>query len=214
MGTNKKAKSVIDYYILNNRLKDVIRTGWKDWHVKRDRLESVAEHVFGTQTLAIAMHSQYQYDLDLEKVLYMLAIHELEETIIGDLTAWDISAKDKLERGHAAIKVVLKDLLNKDEIEALILEFDERKTKEAKFAYCIDKMECNIQCKLYDEQGCVDLENQDDNNTWKDPTVQHLLNAENKCWSNMWLEYHRSKFLDDDNFIEILDYIKMNHISD
>lgn len=209
----KKSKSVIDYYVLNNKLKDVIRTGWKNWNVKRERLESVAEHVFGVQTLAIAMYSQYQYDLDLKKVLYMLAIHELEETIIGDLTYWDISESDKLESGHNAIKVILKDLLNKKEIENLILEFDERKTPEARFAYHLDKMECNIQAKLYDEEKCVNVNNQENNPSYRDPKVKDLLEKENDCWSNMWLEYHRDKFLDDPNFIEILDYIKENKIS-
>lgn len=55
----EKAKNVVRYYVLCNKLKDVIRTGWKDWNVKRERVESVAEHVFGTQSLAIAMCSEY-----------------------------------------------------------------------------------------------------------------------------------------------------------
>ena len=42
---------------------DVIRTGWIDWNVKRNRLESVAEHIYSTQMLAIAMKSEYGYDI-------------------------------------------------------------------------------------------------------------------------------------------------------
>ena len=45
----------------------------------------------------------------------------------------------------------------------LILEFDERKTKEAIFAYHCDKLECDIQCKLYDEEKCVDMNKQQNN---------------------------------------------------
>ncbi len=48
-------ENVINYYVLCNKLKNVIRTGWKDWKVKRDRIESIAEHIFGVQMLAIAM---------------------------------------------------------------------------------------------------------------------------------------------------------------
>ena len=44
-------------------------------------------------------------------------------------------------------------------IEKLILEFDERKTKEVLFAYYCDKFECDLQCKLYDEEACVYLNN-------------------------------------------------------
>jgi putative hydrolase of HD superfamily len=78
----EKEKRVIDYYVLCNKLKDVIRTGWKDWSVQRERLESVAEHIFGVQMLAIAMKSEYNYDVDILKVVLMIAIHELGEIII------------------------------------------------------------------------------------------------------------------------------------
>ena len=53
----KKEEKVINYYIICNRLKNVIRKGWKVWNVQRDRVESVAEHIFGVQMLAIAMKS-------------------------------------------------------------------------------------------------------------------------------------------------------------
>jgi 5'-deoxynucleotidase YfbR-like HD superfamily hydrolase len=41
-----KEKKVINYYVLCNKLKNVIRTGWKDRNVQKERLESVAEHIF------------------------------------------------------------------------------------------------------------------------------------------------------------------------
>jgi putative hydrolase of HD superfamily len=78
----EKEKNVINYYVLCNKLKNVIRTGWKDWNVQRERLESVAEHIFGVQMLAIAMKSENNYDVDISKVILMIAIHELGETII------------------------------------------------------------------------------------------------------------------------------------
>jgi len=208
-----KAKTVVEYYVMCNKLKDVIRTGWKDWNVKRDRLESVAEHIYGVQMLAIAMCSQYEYDIDIFKVIYMLAIHELEEIKIGDLTCFQISKEEKEKLGHEAIEEVLSSLLTKDKIKELILEFDEGKTKEAKFAYHCDKLECDLQCKLYDEENCVDLNDQKDNNTYNDKKVQELLNKEKGSWSGMWLEFDRSKYIDDSNFMEVLDYVKDNKIS-
>lgn len=50
-----KEQNIVNYYVICDSLKDVIRTGWKDWHVKRERLESVAEHTSSVQMLAIAM---------------------------------------------------------------------------------------------------------------------------------------------------------------
>ncbi len=33
-----KEENVIRYYVLCNKLKNLIRTGWKDWNVKSNRL--------------------------------------------------------------------------------------------------------------------------------------------------------------------------------
>ena len=205
-------KSVVKYYVLCNKLKNVIRTGWKHWNVKRERLESVAEHVYGVQALAIAMYSEYNYDIDIYKVILMLAVHELEETVIGDLTVWDTTSEDKTNKGHKAVEKILSDLVRGDEIRNLIFEFDERKTTESIFAYHCDKLECDLQCKLYDEECCVDMNHQNNNSIMSDDMVKKIIEDGNETWSNMWLEFDRSKFIDDDNFIEVLNYIKENNI--
>lgn len=189
----------------------MIRTGWQTWHVKRERLESVAEHVYGVQMLAMLMHSEYQYDIDIMKVISMLAVHELEETVIGDLTQFEITDKDKAKIGHEAVCNLLDGLLNKDKIMNLVLEFDERKTSEAKFAYYCDKLECDIQSKLYDEEGCVDLDNQDGNKVMNDSRVQSLLNT-GKSWSEMWLFFGQAVYNYDKNFTEVSNYVKDHKI--
>ncbi len=208
---NSKAKSVVDFYVLCNRLKNLIRTGWTAWGVQRARVESVAEHVFGVQMLAISMWSQYKYNLDIQKVMLMLALHEMEEIAIGDLTQWDAKATDKSARGHAAIKHILKDLLRGDEIEALILEFDTRQTPEAKFAYNCDKLECDLQSKLYDEENCVDLTKQENNKAFHDPTVQELLGA-GYSWSGMWMAFGRQRYPYDMNFREVSKYATAHNL--
>jgi len=207
-----KAKTVVDFYVLCNELKNVIRSGWKLWNVRRDRLESVAEHIFGVQMLAIAMHSQYNYDIDIYKVIMMLAVHELEEIIIGDLTPWDMSAAERNKQGKEAVRVILQGMLNKEEIKMLILEFDARKTKEAKFAFYCDKLEADIQAKLYDAEGCVDLGNQDGNRALRNERVQELLQAK-KSWSGMWLTFDREKYGFDENFAEVSKYVENNDIA-
>ena len=89
-----KEENVIKYYVMCNKLKNVIRTGCKIWNVERERVESVAEHIFGVQMLAIAMKSEYEYDIDIMKVVFMLAVHELGEIVIGDLTMFEISKEE------------------------------------------------------------------------------------------------------------------------
>ena len=207
---NKEA-TVINYYVLCNKLKNIIRTGWINWNVKRERLESVAEHIYGVQMLAIAMKSEYKYDIDLSKVIIMLAVHELEEILIGDLTLFDISKEEKEIRGHKAIEEILSNLLDKEQIKSLIIEFDERKTKEAIFAYQCDKLECDLQSKLYDEEECIDLNNQENNKSFHDKKVQELLKTE-KSFSNMWITFGQERYNYDENFLAVSNYAKNNQL--
>jgi len=209
---DKKIKNVLKFYVLCNSLKDVVRTGWKVWNVKRNRLESVAEHIYGVQMLALAMYKEFEYDLDIEKVIYMLSVHELEEIIIGDLTRFDISVKEKREKGKKAVSEILSSLNNSLDIEALIDEFEKRETKEALFAYYCDKLECDIQAKLYDEENCVNLEEQLNNRLLRVERVNEILEQE-KTWSEAWIECDRPLYKDN-NFIEVLDYLKENNIKE
>ena len=208
-----KEENVIKYYVLCNKLKNVIRTGWMDWKVQRDRIESVAEHIFGVQMLAIAMKSEFEYDIDIMKVIYMLAIHELGETVIGDLTQFQIDKIQKEKIEHEAVHKILSSLIDGEQIEKLFLEFDAHETPEAMFAYQCDKLECDIQCKLYDLEKCVDLSHQEGNNTTNDETVKKLLDS-GKSWSDMWLEFGQSRYPYDENFLAVSNYVKDNNISE
>ncbi len=208
----KNPSDVIDFYVLCNKLKNVVRTGWKDWHVQRERVESIAEHVYGVQMLAVSMWAEYGYNIDIKKVLAMLALHELEETVIGDLTQFQIDKKAKAELGHKAIEEILSKLTKGEKIKSLILEFDERKTPEAQFAYWCDKLECDLQAKIYDEENCVDLTNQDGNKTMLNSDVKRLL-YEGKSWGEMWMTFGQEKYNYDKNFLEVSTYAKKNNIT-
>lgn len=206
-----KEENVLRYYLLCNKLKNVIRTGWKDWNVKAERLESVAEHIYGVQMLALAMNSEFHYDINIMKVLYMLAVHELEEIYIGDLTLFQISSSQKMLLGHEAVSKVLRNLIKKEEIQEIIEEFDARITKEAKFAYYCDKLECDLQSKIYDEMNLIDLTDQQDNKTFYDERVQKFL-KEWKSFSDMWLLFGQSLYSYDENFTAVSNYAIKNDI--
>ena len=206
-----KERNVIEYYVLCNKLKDVIRTGWKDWKVKRKRIESVAEHIYGTQMLAIAIYSEYKYDLDIKKVILMLSLHELEEIEIGDLIPFEITKEDKKKIGKKAVEHIVKNLNIKEDIESIIDEFDARATKEALFAHHIDKLEANIQCKLYDEENCVDLNNQESNKAYHIEELQNYIKS-TKSWSETWIDFDIGRHNYDDNFKALLNYVKENDI--
>lgn len=152
----QKIKTIIDYYVLSNKLKDVVRSGWKIWGITRDRVESVAEHIYGTCMLAIAIWSETLPKVNLSHVLTMLVIHETEEILIGDITPFDSQAKQKIKAsGIDAVKRVFSDFVAKDVYINIIKEFDEAKTPEAIFAKECDKLESDLQAKLYYDEGAL-----------------------------------------------------------
>lgn len=67
----RKLKNAMRFYLLATQLKYKIRSGWNEthWDIKKERLESIAEHVYGTCILAISIYSEFEYDVDLNKVL-------------------------------------------------------------------------------------------------------------------------------------------------
>lgn len=207
-----KEENVIKFYCICNRLKNITRKGWKAWNVNRERIESVAEHIFGAQMLAVAIKSEYEYDVDIMKVIYMLAIHELGEAIIDDLTQFEISNVEKKKIEHKAVHDILGGLLDGQKIEELFLEFDEHKSKEAFFAYQCDKLECDLQCKLYDEEYCVDLNDPTiDPKVLSNPLVKQLVENE-KDWSTAWLKFDQQVYPYDENFRAISSYAMNNEI--
>ena len=84
-------ENAMRFYLLATKLKYKIRSGWDSthWNVTSERVESVAEHVYGTLILAVGLSSEFKIDLDMEKVLKMLTIHEIGEVLIGDITPFD-----------------------------------------------------------------------------------------------------------------------------
>lgn len=207
-----KIENIIHFYILASTLKDKIRRGWKIWHIERERVESIAEHIYGTCMLAIAIDSEYDFNIDLMKVIKMLVIHELEEIEIKDFTPFDkITNEEKRKMGKDAVEDVLKDLTKKEELLELIEEFENMKTKESIFAKMCDKLESDILCKLYCEEHSLDVNKDENKQLLKDERIQNLIENGSKTISDFFVENHKKEILHQDKvFEEIADYIKNN----
>ena len=120
---NDKITKMLRFYLLATELKDLIRKGWKNWNIDRTRVESVAEHIYGTCILAIAIDSEFNLNIDVYKVVMMLVLHEIEEIKIGDLTPFDkVTKEEKRKLGKAAVEEILNTLNKKTEYIELIEE--------------------------------------------------------------------------------------------
>ena len=208
----EKLKNSMRFYMLATQLKYKIRSGWdkSHWNVSKERLESIAEHVYGTCILALSIDSEFKTDLDINKVIKMLVLHELGEVIIGDITPFDnITPEEKMKKEHEAMREVIGDLVNQEEFLSLLFEFDEKKTKEAIFAHHCDKLEADIQAKVYQDMGCQHpLDEQENNVVFKSNKVQQMVKDGAQTAFDIWYEWDKSLYYDDEDFARLLDYVR------
>ena len=208
-----KEKNVLDFYILATKLKDVIRHGWMSdhWNIQKDRLESVAEHVYGTCILAIGINSEYDLNIDINKVIKMLVVHELEEVLIGDVTPYSgVTPEEKIELGHEAVLKVLGNLVKKQEYYDLIVEFDSHETKESKFAFQFDKLEADLMSKVYQDGGYQKtLDKQEGNMAMSSTKVQDAIKEGATNPFEVWYYVDKDLYMNKE-FRDILDYAKNN----
>lgn len=203
-----KSNNIIEFYMHANALKQKIRTGWIEIGIEKERLESVAEHIFGCLILAIGIDSEYNLELDMYKVLKMLTLHELEEILMGDLAIRSIiTSEDKLELGKQCVLNVTSSLTKKNEIINLLDEFNTRETKEAIFCYLIDKIECDFQAKMYDLEGVMDFEKTKSDLEFYGERAKEI-EENSKTASDFWINYDKPKYQNDEIFKELIEQIQ------
>ena len=134
-------KQMMDFLHIAERLKDNIR----HCTTSKRRVESVAEHSWRVSLMAMMLVHEIK-DVDFYKILQMCILHDLGESITGDIpTFWKTEEHTKIE--EMAVFDLLKKLPEnlQNDWKALFLEMDAQQTKEAKIYKALDKLEAVIQ---------------------------------------------------------------------
>lgn len=194
--------NIIKFYIEANKLKNVIRTGWKEVKIKSDRIESVAEHVYGTLVLAITIDSEYKLNLDMLKILKMITVSELSKiNLDSESTPVNhISKEERINNAKIVVSSITEQLINKEELLSLLDEYNLGKTKEAKFAKNISKLESDLQAKIYDLNGNFDLENAIADAKNYPTDLSEKIVPQIKKASDAWILFDREYYVDDEMF--------------
>ena len=133
-------------------LKNVPRQGWKE-KLEIDNPESVADHSYSTAVLSMILSDMK--GLDSERIIRMALLHDLAESIIGDITPDHITKNEKITKENNAIKQILKNL--PDSITESYFEiwndYQKKSSKEAILLHEIDKLEMAFQAKFYLDEG-------------------------------------------------------------
>lgn len=135
----------IAFLVEADKLKSVLRrTSLMD----ASRRENSAEHSWHLLLLAVVLREHVAADVDLPRVLEMLAVHDLVEIDAGDTFAYDaIHQATQTERETAAASRIF-GLLPIDQAQhfhALWEEFEAHETAEACMAVAVDRLQPLLQ---------------------------------------------------------------------
>ncbi|KAJ5076759.1 hypothetical protein M0811_00076 [Anaeramoeba ignava] len=131
--------NLFEFLNFASKLKELKRTGWIKSGIPNP--ESVADHSFRVALLVLFFDPK---EINQEKAMKMGLIHDLGESIIGDITPFDgVTQMEKKERESKAFEKIKETINNQlgQELFDLWLEFEEGKSPEAQLIQQLDKFE-------------------------------------------------------------------------
>ena len=141
-----------DFFENAANLKNISRQGWID-KLSIDKPESVADHTFSMAVMGMIISDLE--NLNSEKILKMILLHDLAESKIGDIVPDKMSLEEKQRLENSAFDEIIKTLP-----ESLIHkyveiwnEYQENNSDESNIVHQIDKLEMVLQAKIYQSQG-------------------------------------------------------------
>ena len=133
-------------------LKNVQRRGWKE-KLEINNPESVADHVYSTAIMSMILSDLE--GLNTEKIIRMALLHDLSESITGDIIPDDMTKDEKVNKENHAMKQILQNLpgkISKSYFE-IWNEYQKKSTQESLLLHDIDKLEMALQAKFYQNKG-------------------------------------------------------------
>jgi putative hydrolase of HD superfamily len=152
-------EKMFDFLSKAERLKSTIRYN----KTTSGREESSAEHSWRLSLMTFLIADELELDIDVNRSLKIALVHDIPEAICGDVDAVLIAegkfSNEKKQENEIKAMDKLRDCLPKmqgDEMHDLWQEYDECKTREARFVKALDKIETLTQLaesghKIYDK---------------------------------------------------------------
>jgi putative hydrolases of HD superfamily len=145
--TPVEAGAALKFFNTVGKLKTLKRTGWVNNAVFEP--ESVADHMYRMSMLGFLITDPA---VNKDRLIKVCLIHDLAESIVGDITPYDgVSKDDKRKLEQDAMKLILDGLGNQEiaaELMSLWMEYEEGDSIEADVARQLDKYEMIIQVCL------------------------------------------------------------------
>ena len=143
---------LLSFFELVVQLKSVKRAGWV-LKAGISNPESVSDHTYSM--CAIGMILSDMLGLDTERVMKMIMIHDLAESIIGDYMLGEIARKKKRTDERKAMTYILYQMpvAVRSNYKGIWKEYQSNKTQLARFVHKLDKLEMAMQAIWYINEG-------------------------------------------------------------
>src|SRR3989344_4118879 len=145
-------KKILKVFLTLQWAKELPRQGFIAMGFKRNEADSVAAHSFSTSLLAYFLAKQLKKEgikIDPEKVLKMGLVHDIGETIVGDVGTFVKGMAGGVFKNieEEGVKALVEGLDFKDEIIKLVSEYNGRETLEARVVEAADNLDALAQAK-------------------------------------------------------------------
>jgi len=148
----RKQMDLTQFFEYAIRLKYVKRAGWIS-KVKVQNPESVADHTFSMCAVSMVLSDILR--LDTERVMKMVILHDLAESIIGDYMPGEVSKKQKMLKEKKAMNYIIDCLPSnvRSKYKKIWHEYLQNTTEVAQLVHRIDKFEMLLQANQYAKEG-------------------------------------------------------------
>ncbi|ROW05725.1 hypothetical protein VMCG_05145 [Cytospora schulzeri] len=158
----ENSNSPVPYFHMLERLKTTKREGWRRFGINRG--ESIADHMYRMAMISMFVPPTLAGRIDQNKCIKMCLIHDMAESLVGDITPVDgVPKPEKSRREAETMDYLTRNLLsnvwggkgavNGEEIRAIWQEYEDSKTLDSHFVHDIDKMELILQMVEYEKRG-------------------------------------------------------------
>ena len=156
----------IPFFHLIERLKTTKREGWRRFGITQG--ESISDHMYRMSIMTMFAPPELASKLNVPHCTKMALIHDMAESLVGDITPADkhITKAEKAGREAATMEYMVKNLLgnvpgaalSSAEMMRVFQEYEDNVTLEAQFVHDVDKMELLLQFIEYERSTGIDLE--------------------------------------------------------
>lgn len=139
--TSDRLRRQLAFIVEIDKAKSILRNSLV---IEEGRRENDAEHAWHLAVMARLLAEYAREEIDVDRVIQMLLVHDLVEIDAGDAFVYDAAAREMQAEKERAAADRIFGLLPPDQAAALRAaweEFEARQTPESKFAFALDRLQ-------------------------------------------------------------------------